>query len=322
MYHPALQALNVVTTMVQQQTHFKVFVAAANGVFIGVRLCACLCAILIIILTIASPTASDFQKHPCGTLTSQPQRYNKQQIRSYPNTLIYISYVRRNTCVAPFKLATPRGSHVNHIPKGLLILTFILTAGANQPHANPHYFLFMVHLSAAVSNYHSSCQRRGSHGTTAALQDFPFVTATNGSSTCGFMSVRMFVCHCRTLQQNDPGTQSQEQSYHSAFFALLRFCYDAVCCCCALVSQLKLLTLWQPRYSSSSRTSRSSLVTASVYVCTDYVGVPSSAQRGTTLFQTHTSFEIRKHPRNATAIPNSSSSGTTPMNLPTPTYIQ
>ena len=40
--------------------------------------------------------------------------------------------------------------------------------------------------------YHSSHQRLGSRGTTAALQAFPVVTATNGASACGF--VRMRVC--------------------------------------------------------------------------------------------------------------------------------
>ena len=40
---------------------------------------------------------------------------------------------------------------------------------------------------------HSSRQRLGCHGTTAALQAFPFVTATNGASSCGFVSVRACV---------------------------------------------------------------------------------------------------------------------------------
>ena len=37
-------------------------------------------------------------------------------------------------------------------------------------------------------------QRLGSHGTTAELQAFPFVTVANGASVCGFVSVRVCAC--------------------------------------------------------------------------------------------------------------------------------
>ena len=54
------------------------------------------------------------------------------------------------------------------------------------------------------------------------------------------------VCHCRILEQKEPGTQSQAQRRLSAFFAIFHFCY-AVCCCCLPVSQRKLSTMWQQR---------------------------------------------------------------------------
>ena len=68
----------------------------------------------------------------------------------------------------------------------------------------------VFHLSAAVLKYHSSCQRLGSHGTTAALQAFPFVTATIGASACGFVSVR--VCACVIVGSYSSRNQGQSQA--------------------------------------------------------------------------------------------------------------
>ena len=76
-------------------------------------------------------------------------------------------------------------------------------ARANQAHANSQNVIFFSFFHVFLwlfLKYHSSCQRLGSHGTTAALQAFvPFVTATNGASAYTFVSTR--VCHSRILQQ-------------------------------------------------------------------------------------------------------------------------
>ena len=67
----------------------------------------------------------------------------------------------------------------------------------------------IVHLSLLLFlKNHSSCQRLGSHGTTAAFQAFPFVAATNGASACGFLRVR--VCACRSFW--DPTTVGTRNS--------------------------------------------------------------------------------------------------------------
>ena len=53
-------------------------------------------------------------------------------------------------------------------------------------------FFASFHLSLLLLlKPHSSRQRLGSHGTTAALQAFPFVTATSGASACGSVNVRV-----------------------------------------------------------------------------------------------------------------------------------
>ena len=86
--------------------------------------------------------------------------------------------------------------------RGIAFRPAINTCRTNQAHANMQtlrrtLFSSSFHLSAAVFvEHHSSRQRLGSHGTTAALHAFPFVTATNGAS-----SVCVRGCHCRILQQ-------------------------------------------------------------------------------------------------------------------------
>ena len=57
---------------------------------------------------------------------------------------------------------------------------------------SPFFSFFFSPLCFCCFKYHGSRQRLGSRGTTAALQAFPVVTATNGASACGF--VRMRVC--------------------------------------------------------------------------------------------------------------------------------
>ena len=85
------------------------------------------------------------------------------------------------------------------------------------------------------------------------------MTATNGASACGSVSVR--VC----VRVVIVGSYSSRNREHSSlknrgaiqlFSALFHLCNDC-CCYCVPVSHRKLLTLWQPRYNGS-RTSRSS----------------------------------------------------------------
>ena len=52
-------------------------------------------------------------------------------------------------------------------------------------------FFFFTSLRMFLK-YHSSRQKLGNYGATAALQAFPF--ATNGASARGFVSVRMRAC--------------------------------------------------------------------------------------------------------------------------------
>ena len=55
-------------------------------------------------------------------------------------------------------------------------------------------FIFSCVSPLLFLKYQSSRQSLGSHGTTAALQAFPVVTATNGASACVFVSVRVCAC--------------------------------------------------------------------------------------------------------------------------------
>ena len=78
----------------------------------------------------------------------------------------------------------------------------------------PTHFVLFLFYSLFTSlllflNYHSSRERLGSHGTTAELHAFPFVTATNGAYACGFVNVRV-VCafHCRILPGTAVGTRT------------------------------------------------------------------------------------------------------------------
>ena len=78
---------------------------------------------------------------------------------------------------------------------------------------------------------HSSRQSIGSHGTTPALQAFPFC---DSHERCFCVWVReravcVRVCHCRILQRSRNQEQSQKQR---SFTAIFRFCYAVCCCCC------------------------------------------------------------------------------------------
>ena len=75
------------------------FVAATNGVFVRVRVCACLCAILNTIRTIANHSSSEFQKLLCNTqgisTATNGRTSSERHIGSY---LVYLPYVSRNSC--------------------------------------------------------------------------------------------------------------------------------------------------------------------------------------------------------------------------------
>ena len=63
--------------------------------------------------------------------------------------------------------------------------------------------------------YHSSRHRLGSRGTTATLQVFPAMTATNGVSACGF---REHACVCMCVIVLSYSSMNQE---HRKQFAML-----------------------------------------------------------------------------------------------------
>ena len=166
----------------------------------------------------------------------------------------------------------------------------IRRARANHAHGNPQKVVLVFVLRyAAISGVPQQPSRPGSHGTTAALQAFPFVTATNGVSACVCMSVRAWAClsvracHPKILHQ--AGTRNSIKNRGAIHLFLLFFHFDillaAACCCCSCVpvSHRKRLTLWEPWYNSS-RTSRSSLCDSyercfCVCECTYYVTLSS-----------------------------------------------
>ena len=113
--------------------------------------------------------------------------------------------------------------------------------------------LFTFSPLCCFLKHHSSCQRLGSHGTTAPLPVFPFVTAANGASACGFLGVRMFA-FVKVVgsynSRNQEHRKSQEQRSHSACYTLFQFCFCyavcrccCCCCCCVPVSRRNFLTL-------------------------------------------------------------------------------
>ena len=161
-----------------------------------------------------------------------------------------------------------QSSEIWQVTTGSLSGQLAPTKPVQTPKMACFVFSFFTSFAAVFDmKKHSNQQRLGSHGTTAALQAFPFVTATNGASACGFVSVRVFARvsssaalsegiirrQRKILQQKEPGTQSQQHRCHSAFIAHVYFCY-AVRCGCVPVSHRKLFTLWQPRNNSTSGT--------------------------------------------------------------------
>ena len=55
-----------------------------------------------------------------------------------------------------------------------------------------HFFPLFTSHCCCFCKYHSSRQRLGSHGATATLQAFSFVTATNDASACGFVGIGVY----------------------------------------------------------------------------------------------------------------------------------
>ena len=81
---------------------------------------------------------------------------------------------------------------------------------ANQAHRKPRTVIFSFSTSRCCCLWSTATvalKRLGSRGTTAALQAYLFVTATNGASACVCVSVRMCVCECVSC-----GSRNQEHS--------------------------------------------------------------------------------------------------------------
>ena len=102
-------------------------------------------------------------------------------------------------------------------------------------------------LLLLFSRYHSSRQRLGTHGTTAAPQAFPFVTATNSASAYGFVSVR--ACHCRIRCRNQERSFKNIGAIQRVLMLSFIVALQSAVSCCVPVSRSKFLTLWQPRYN-------------------------------------------------------------------------
>ena len=82
--------------------------------------------------------------------------------------------------------------------------------------------------------YRSSCVKLGSHGATAVIQCFPFVTATNGASACGLVSVRVCVCVIvASYRRSRIQGHGLENGGGNQLFCSFTLCPDAVCCYCA-----------------------------------------------------------------------------------------
>ena len=113
-------------------------------------------------------------------------------------------------------------------------------ARANQARANPKnvskFFIFSPLM--LFLKYHNSCERLGNQGTTAAaLQAFPFVTATNGASKCGFMRVCACACVCLSVIVASYSSRKQDHSFRNkgANNIFLFFFILATVCCLLLL---------------------------------------------------------------------------------------
>ena len=80
-----------------------------------------------------------------------------------------------------------------------------------------HFFTSPMYLLPATPVFEVS-QQLGSHGTTAALQAFPFVIATRCASASGFLRVR--VCACVSIIWTRHPEHNEEQ-FHNPHFLLI-----------------------------------------------------------------------------------------------------
>ena len=99
-------------------------------------------------------------------------------------------------------------------------------AGPWKPPNLSHFHFFTSLL--LFLKHRSSYQRLGSYRTTAALQVFPFVTATNGASACVCVSVRVS-SYNRTVGTRNTVRPSKRDSISAFLFFFFRI--SAACCC-------------------------------------------------------------------------------------------
>ena len=165
---------------------------------------------------------------PAAGLFSRSRLRGTQGVRPYTTAQVWVPTGLRGACSGRSKsrnLASNAGL-LSDQPE------------TNQAHANPQaaiYFSFFPLYLPLFLKYHSSRQTQGTNCTTAALQAFPFVTATSGASARVCVSVRVCACHCRILQeQESDGTRlSQEEGATQLFLLLFLFCgmlYAAAVC--------------------------------------------------------------------------------------------
>ena len=221
----------------------------------------------------------NFYVPPAG-LFSRSRVRGTQGACLYTTAQVWILAVLRGACSGrskPRNLASNRGIAFR-------------PARANQVHANLQNVIFFTSLLLFLKR-HSNCQWVGSHGTTAAPQAFPFVTATK-RCFCVWVCQRACVCVSRSysrINRNQEHSSLKNRGDIQLFWLFFIFAMlsAAAASVCLYVSHLKLLALRQPR-CKSSHTSRSSFCGSyerwfcvRECVCAHYVGVPSCTQRGT-----------------------------------------
>ena len=163
----------------------------------------------------------NFSNSAAGLL-SRVQLMGKQGVHRYSTAQVWVPAGLHGACSSRPKSRNPASN------RGIAFRP----ATANQAPCNPpkcHFSHFLL-LSAAVLKCHSSRQRIGSHGTTAALQTFPCMTATNGASACGFVSVR--VC----VMVGSYSIRNQEPSLKNiATIQRIFYCSSSFLLCCLLL---------------------------------------------------------------------------------------
>ena len=95
-------------------------------------------------------TCSELNKHPRNTQTAQQHKYNSSE--PHKGTYqVYISYVRRNTCVPSFPTCNTPGFEVSHASKANIFIIILYDVMQPYTHATHHRIPVHLHLSGQMS---------------------------------------------------------------------------------------------------------------------------------------------------------------------------